>query len=84
MALKDDAPLECWSIPIPSSSDSASDNMPKFEHAIEIMSGEDADDEVIKQCATLFSDHYATWGAEAERTSSGRCVKGISIASITD
>jgi hypothetical protein len=49
--------------------------MSKMEFSIEILQGKDVTDEVVAQCATLFSNHYAVWSTEAERLSGGKLVK---------
>lgn len=50
--------------------------MPKFEYSVELLSGADVNDDLVKQCAVLFSNYYATWDPEAERTSGGKLIKG--------
>ena len=37
---------------------------------------EDIGDKLLDQCAKLFSEHYAVWGDESGKQSSGKFVKG--------
>jgi hypothetical protein len=52
--------------------------MPKIELEYDILNGEDVTDDVVAQCAALFSGHYAIWGREAERVSGGKVRAGKS------
>lgn len=56
--------------------------MPKFKYSVELLGGADIDDDLVKQCAALFSNHYAKWDAEADRISGGRLVNGGSLFTI--
>lgn len=48
--------------------------MEKF--ALQIIRGEEVSDAILAECATLFSDHYATWNTEAEKISRGKLTAG--------
>ena len=50
--------------------------MSKVEYNLEVLPLEDVSDNVIAQCAALFSNHYAIWGKAAEKSSGGKLVEG--------
>ena len=52
--------------------------MPKLELELEILNGEDVTDDVVAQCATLFSKHYAIWGRESQSMADGTIRTGKS------
>jgi len=45
---------------------------------IRIFNGADVSDEIVAECSSLFSGHYATWGSEAEVSSNGKLRAGKS------
>jgi hypothetical protein len=51
---------------------------------IEVLRGENMADAVVKQCADLFSHHYAFWGPQAEKESGGKLIKGNFISRNTN
>jgi hypothetical protein len=52
--------------------------------SLEIIPGEEVSTAVLAECATLFSQHYATWNTEAEKISQGKLAAGESYLSMAN
>ena len=45
----------------------------------QVLPGEAITDDILRQCAALFSNHYAVWNPKAEKASDGKLVQGTRV-----